>query len=140
MKRMSQLVAIALSAAVAFSVPPAVNAAQDSATKADNAQKNTEESKGVTAEQQKENKSDREITRKIRRIVVKDKSLSIRAHNVAIVTKDGHVTLKGPVKTEEEKTAVEKAAAGVVGKGKVSNELEVAPPKSDKKEKKEKME
>jgi len=96
---------------------------------ADNAKKNKEESKEATAGQQKETESDREITRKIRRAVMKDKSLSMKAHNVKIITRDGKVTLKGPVKTDKEKAAIQKTAAGVVGKGKISNELEVAPPK-----------
>lgn len=128
MKKVTLLFAIALSAAVVLSAPPTVKA-EYSATKADNAKKNQEENMEATAEQQKETDSDREITRKIRRAVVKDKSLSMKAHNVKIITKDGNVTLKGPVKTEKEKTAIEKAAARVVGKGKITNELEVAPPK-----------
>lgn len=136
MKKINLLLAVTLSAAVVFSAPPMLQAAEDTTTKADNAKKNKEENKGATAEQQKENKSDREITRQIRRAVVKDKTLSVKAHNVKIITKDGHVTLKGPVKSEDEKTTIEKAAAGVVGKGKVTNDLEVVQPK-EKKEKKE---
>uniref|UniRef100_C6E2E5 Transport-associated protein n=1 Tax=Geobacter sp. (strain M21) TaxID=443144 RepID=C6E2E5_GEOSM len=128
MKKVTLLFAIALSAAVVFSAPLQATAAQDStATKADNSKKNKEESKGVTAEQQKENKSDRETTRQIRRAVVKDKSLSIRAHNVKIITTNGKVTLKGPVKTETEKTTIEKIAEGIAGKGNITNEIEVAP-------------
>ncbi|QXE89020.1 BON domain-containing protein [Geomonas subterranea] len=140
MKKITMLVAVTLSAAVAFGAPPMVQAAQDT-TRADNTRKNKEENKGLTAEQQKENKSDREITREIRRAVVKDKTLSIKAHNVKIITRDGHVTLKGPVKSEDEKMTVEKAAAAVAGKGKVTNELEVAPPKekSEKRDKREKQ-
>jgi len=129
MKKVTLLYAVALSAAVVFSVPPTVTAAQHMPAEADNAKKNKEESKEATAGQQKETESDREITRKIRRAVMKDKSLSMKAHNVKIITRDGRVTLKGPVKTDKEKAAIEKAAANVVGKGKVSNELEVAPPK-----------
>ncbi len=149
MKKVNLLFILALSAAVLISAPPLTTAAQDStATKADNAKKNKEENKGVTAEQQKESKSDRETTRKIRRAVVKDKSLSIRAHNVKIVTTDGKVMLKGPVKTETEKTTIEKIAEGIAGKGNITNELEVPQPadkgkdkeksKSDKKKEMEK--
>ena len=134
MKKMSMMLAVCLSAAVALSAPVRIHAAQQSTSKADNTQKNAE--KGATAEQQKENKTDREITREIRRSVVKDKTLSIKAHNVKIITKDGHVTLRGPVKSEEEKKTVEKAAVEVVGKGKVTNDIEV-PPAKTKTEKKE---
>ncbi|WP_224983223.1 BON domain-containing protein [Geomonas agri] len=141
MKTINLLLAATLSAAVALSAPLPLQASQNKAdtAKADNTKKNKEENKGATADQQKENKTDREITREIRRTVVKDKSLSITAHNVKIITKDGHVTLKGPVKSEGEKKTVEKAAVAVVGKGRVSNELEIAPPK-EKKEKKVKKE
>lgn len=60
----------------------------------------------ATADQQKENPTDRELTRKIRRALVQDNSLSTYAHNVKIITQNGNVTLKGPVRSEEEKNAV----------------------------------
>jgi osmotically-inducible protein OsmY len=59
-----------------------------------------------TAEQQRENPNDRQLTQQIRRAVVKDKSLSTSAHNVKIIAQNGSVTLKGPVKSEEEKQAL----------------------------------
>jgi len=129
MRKMTLFIATALSAAVMFSGPNPATAKEEQAPKADNSKMNKEEGKGTTAEQQKETKSDLEITRKIRRAVVKDKSLSVRAHNVKIITENGKVTLKGPVKTDKEKKAVEKAAKRVAGKGNVTNELQVAPPK-----------
>jgi len=82
-----------------------------------------------TAEQQKENSNDRELTRQIRREIVKDKSLSTDAHNVKIITQNGSVTLKGPVKSDEEKQAIESKATQIAGPGKVNNELQVAPSK-----------
>ena len=83
--------------------------------------------KEQTAEQQKETKTDRETARQIRRALMKNKSLSTYAHNVKIITQDGKVTLKGPVRTEKEKKTVEKAAATVAGKKNVTSELEVVP-------------
>jgi hyperosmotically inducible protein len=80
-----------------------------------------------TADQQKENRPDREITRDIRRSIVQDKSLSTYAHNVKIISQNGMVTLKGPVRSEDEKNAIEAKAAEVVGKDKVTNQLEVKP-------------
>ncbi len=82
-----------------------------------------------TADQQKENTNDRQLTAQIRRAIVKDKSLSTTAHNVKIIAQDGAVTLKGPVKSEEEKQAIESKATEIAGAGKVNNELEVAPRK-----------
>jgi osmotically-inducible protein OsmY len=82
-----------------------------------------------TADQQKENTNDRQLTQQIRRAIVKDKNLSSDAHNVKIITQNGAVTLKGPVKSEEEKQAVESKAAEVAGAGKVNSELQIAPSK-----------
>ena len=80
-----------------------------------------------TADQQKENASDRDITRRIRRAILKDKSLSSYAHNVKIITQDGTVTLRGPVRTDEDKQAVEAKVKQVAGEDKVTSELEVKP-------------
>jgi hyperosmotically inducible protein len=80
-----------------------------------------------TADQQKENQPDREIARKIRRSIVQDKSLSSYAHNVKIIADNGAVTLKGPVRSDEEKTAVEAKAAEIAGADKVTSQLEVKP-------------
>lgn len=82
-----------------------------------------------TAEQQKNNRSDLETTRLIRRAVVTDKSLSVYAHNVKIISQDGVVTLKGPVRSEEEKQTIEKKAAEIAGAAQVRSEIEVAPKK-----------
>ena len=80
-----------------------------------------------TADQQKENTSDRQLAAQIRRAVVKDKSLSSRAHNIKIIAQNGTVTLKGPVKSEQEKQAIEAKAAEIAGASKVTSELQVAP-------------
>ena len=87
----------------------------------------------ATADQQKENSSDREITQKIRRALVDDKTLSTYAHNVKVIAQDGQVTLKGPVRTEEEKKIVEAKATEVAGEGHVVNQMSVAPAKNSKK-------
>jgi hyperosmotically inducible protein len=80
----------------------------------------------ATADKQKENSTDRQLTQQIRKALVKDKSLSTYAHNVKIISQNGMVTLKGPVKSEEEKQAIEAKAAQIAGSDKVTNELEVA--------------
>ena len=82
-----------------------------------------------TADQQKENTNDRQLTAQIRRAIVKDKSLSTTAHNVKIISQNGAVTLKGPVKSDAEKQAIEAKAAQIAGQDKVNNELQVAPAK-----------
>ena len=84
----------------------------------------------TTADQQKMNPADRDITRKIRAAIMDDKSLSTYAHNIKIITQDGKVTLKGPVRTEKEKADVEAKAASVAGATNVTSEIGIAPPKS----------
>ncbi len=100
----------------------------DSADRAaDNTGKNREHR--PTADQQKNNRSDLETTRQIRRALVTDKSLSVYAHNVKIIAQNGTITLKGPVRTEDEKRIVEKKAAEVAGEANIRSEIEIAPKK-----------
>jgi hyperosmotically inducible protein len=80
-----------------------------------------------TPNQQKENQPDRELARQIRRSIIQDKSLSSYAHNVKIIAQNGVVTLKGPVRSDEEKTAVEAKAAEIAGADKVTSQVEVKP-------------
>ena len=83
----------------------------------------------ATADKQGQKSSDRRITQEIRRAITKDSELSMYARNVKIITQDGKVTLKGPVRTEKEKTSIEEIAALVAGKDKVTNEIQIAPGK-----------
>ena len=80
-----------------------------------------------TADQQKENRSDRDITQQIRQSITKDKSLSTYAHNIKIITQNGQVTLKGPVRSESEKQSIETKATEVAGADKVTNDLDIKP-------------
>jgi len=81
----------------------------------------------ATADQQKMNQPDRKITQDIRKSVMADKSLSTYAHNVKIITQNGTVTLKGPVRSDEEKKTIVAKATEVAGAGKVTDELTVKP-------------
>ena len=58
-----------------------------------------------TADQQKNGHSDLDVTREIRRSLTKDSSLSTYAHNIKVITQNGKVTLKGPVRSQEEKSS-----------------------------------
>src|ERR1700689_2613237 len=103
--------------------------AQDSSQQPapDNTKVNQRDRPQPTADQQKEARSDRDITQQIRQSVMKDKSLSTYAHNVKIISQNGMVTLKGPVRSDDEKHAVEVKAAEIVGQDKVTSYLEVKP-------------
>src|SRR6201987_5360492 len=100
-----------------------------------NAPDNTKTNQGdankgaTTADQQKMNAADRNITKEIRSSIMKDKSLSTYAHNIKVITQDGKVTLKGPVRSEDEKAAIESNSVAIAGANNVTSQLEVAPPK-----------
>jgi hyperosmotically inducible periplasmic protein len=101
-----------------------VVSAQD-APKPDNTKVNKGDGKSgaVTADQQKTNASDQDVTKNIRRSIMADKSLSTY---VKIITQNGAVTLKGPVKSESEKQSVVAKAIAVAGADKVTDQLSVA--------------
>jgi hypothetical protein len=80
---------------------------------------------GPTADDQGMTKEDQEITRKIRVAVIEDKTLSTYAHNVKIITQNGMVTLRGPVRSEAEKRSIEAKAKTVAGDARVTNDLTV---------------
>lgn len=102
---------------------------QDQQPAADNTKTNQgDANKGATtADQQKMNPADRETTKQIRSAIMDDKSLSTYAHNIKIITRDGKVTLKGPVRSADEKTAVGEKATQVAGAGNVTNHLTIVP-------------
>jgi osmotically-inducible protein OsmY len=110
-----------------LSFSPIVNAQDAPAVAPDNSAVNVRDRNpnAMTAGQQANAKTDVELTREIRRSVVKDESLSMMAHNVKIVTANGNVTLRGPVKTEEEKNEIATKAQAIAGTDKVDNQLEV---------------
>lgn len=78
-----------------------------------------------TADQAKNDRPDRENMKRIRRAIVRNKSLSTAAHNVKVISQNGKVTLKGPVRSEEERTTIATEAANVVGAANVDNQLTV---------------
>lgn len=81
----------------------------------------------VTADQQKENATDRDLAQKIRQALMDDASLSTYAQNVKVVSQGGQVTLKGPVRSEEEKQSIEAKANAIAGSARVINEITIAP-------------
>jgi hyperosmotically inducible protein len=94
---------------------------------ADNSGKN-ERDRGdqtMTPADQGGSAADREVTANIRKAIVADDGLSMNAHNVKVITKDGVVTLRGPVKSAAEKTDVAAKAHKVAGVKRVDNQLEI---------------
>jgi hyperosmotically inducible protein len=115
-----------------FTLATAAFAFPQASPKADNTKVNSRDRApgAVTADQQKNTPTDRQLSQKIRQSLTRDKGLSTYAHNVKIIARDGQVTLKGPVRSEAEKQAVESKALEVVGAGHIVNELSIAPVKS----------
>ena len=103
---------------------PATGGQQSDNTKMNQRDRNQDE---PTADQQKENGSDRVLAQQVRSALVKDKSLSTYAHNIKVIAQNGVVTLRGPVRSEQEKQAIEAKATEVAGgPDKVKSEIDVA--------------
>jgi hyperosmotically inducible periplasmic protein len=103
------------------------SAEQTSGSAADNTALNKRDKSGdtLTAGDQGNNETDRELARNIRREITKNKELSTTAKNIKIIVADGKVTLRGPVKTAEEKNLIASTAGKVQGASAVDNQLEV---------------
>ena len=79
----------------------------------------------LTPLDQSDKKEDIETTRQIRKSLVRDKSLSTNAKNVKIITRDGEVTLRGPVKSDRERSKIVANAKRIAGSRNVDDQLEV---------------
>jgi osmotically-inducible protein OsmY len=98
---------------------------------ADSTKKNLRDKEGATltpADQAQGSKHDVEVTRRIRKALMADKSLSTNAKNIKIITLNGKTTLRGPVESTKEQSRVVKKATRVAGVRNVTNELEVTNP------------
>jgi osmotically-inducible protein OsmY len=109
--------------AALLTAAPAIAGDYDADNSAKNARDRDDQS--VTSGDQGGSAADRELTANIRKAIVGDDSLSMNAHNVKIITKDGVVTLRGPVETAGEKTSVAVKAQKVAGVKRVDNQLEI---------------
>jgi hyperosmotically inducible periplasmic protein len=119
-------IGVAVSAGFLFCAQSSL-VAQDKKPPSDNTKVNKEHK--TTADQAKENTGDRELMQKIRKAVMDDKSLSTYAHNVKIIAQHGKVTLKGPVRTAEEKATIARLATDIAGAANVDNQITVQPSK-----------
>jgi hyperosmotically inducible protein len=97
---------------------------------AENTQRNVRDQGNttLTPEDQLQNESDLQITATIRQAITDDDSLSVNAHNVKIITRNGTVTLRGPVDSEAEKTRLQAIAQKTSGVNQVDNQLETNAP------------
>jgi osmotically-inducible protein OsmY len=125
MTKSIRITLLAAAIGVTLSLPMASRSAiaQDAASKPDNSAQN--KGQDQTAQDQSNIQSDRETTAKVRKALIADKDLSMYAHNIKIITRNGTVTLKGPVKSDDEKQKVETDVAGVVSRDSLVDQLTV---------------
>jgi osmotically-inducible protein OsmY len=117
-----RLIAACALACVVSAAPALAQQRED----ADNTGRNVRDrGESVTPTDQSNSAADIETTAKIRKAIVDDDQLSSNAHNVKIVTRDGAVTLRGPVKSAAEKSAIAAKAQQVAGVKRVDNQLEI---------------
>jgi osmotically-inducible protein OsmY len=113
--------------AVVCSFSTTFNLAQmsEQAPAPDNSKVNADHRK--TADNQTNASADRLTTAKVRKAIMADKSLSTFAHNIKIITTNGQVTLKGPVKSDDEKQRIASDIADMVPADSLTNQLTVKP-------------
>jgi osmotically-inducible protein OsmY len=109
----------------AFLLPVRVDARQNRTPDNTAANKQDRNANSPTADQAKNNLSDRDMMKNIRHDVVNDKSLSTYGHNVKVIASHGKVTLKGPVHTEEERQAIKEHARRYAGDGNIDDQMTV---------------
>lgn len=125
MKLETSKIATLIIATSLSSVAWAANSAAN--VEADNSKRNAaiQEKGTLTSQDQGNSEADVELTRKIRQAVVARDSFSTNAKNVKIITINGVVTLKGPVKTSAERNEIARMAANLAGETKVVNQISV---------------
>ena len=102
-------------------------AADDEKTKPDNAATNERDRSGETktSGDQSNNSANLKTTQAIRQALMKDSELSTTAKNIKIITANGQVTLRGPVKTAQEKTKVDQIAKSTAGGAQIDDQVDV---------------
>jgi hyperosmotically inducible protein len=116
-----------LALACLSAVSLAALAADNEKTKPDNTAVNEQDRSGETqtSGDQSNSSADLKITQAIRQALMKDSELSTTAKNVKIITNNGQVTLRGPVKNAQEKAKIDQLAKSAASGAKIDDQLEV---------------
>ena len=95
--------------------------------KPDNTATNERDRSGETqtSGDQSNSSADLKTTQAIRQALMKDGELSTTAKNIKVITANGQVTLRGPVKTAQEKAKIDQLAKSAAGGAKIDNQLDV---------------
>jgi osmotically-inducible protein OsmY len=101
--------------------------AADEKSKPDNTATNERDRSGETktSGDQLNSSADLKTTQAIRQALMKDDELSMTAKNIKVITANGHVTLRGPVKTAQEKAKIDQLAKSAAGGAQIDNQLDV---------------
>jgi len=102
-------------------------AADNEKAKPDNTSTNERDRSGETktSGDQSNSSADLKITQAIRQALIKDDQLSTTAKNIKVITANGQITLRGPVKTAQEKARVDQIAKSAAGGAQIDDQLEV---------------
>src|SRR6267143_1228312 len=116
---------LALACLTAFGL--AALTADDKTAEPDNTATNQRDRSGETktSGDQSNSSADLKTTQAIRRALMKDRELSTTAKNMKVVTANSHVTLRGPVKSAQEKAKIDQIARSAAGGSKIDNQLDV---------------
>ena len=95
--------------------------------KPDNTATNERDRSGETktSGDQSNSSADSKTTQAIRQALMKDGELSMTAKNIKVITANGHVTLRGPVKTAQEKAKIDQLAKSAAGGAHIDDQLDV---------------
>ncbi len=101
--------------------------AADEKAKPDNTKTNERDRSGETktSGDQSNSSADLKVTQAIRQALMKDSELSTTAKNIKVITANGQVTLRGPVKTAQEKAKVDQIARSAAGGAQIIDQLDV---------------
>ena len=102
-------------------------AADDKKVNPDNTGKNERDRSGETqtSGDQSNSSADLKTTQAIRQAIMKDSELSASAKNIKVITANGHVTLRGPVKNAQEKAKIDRLAKTAAVGAQIEYQLEV---------------
>jgi hyperosmotically inducible protein len=114
-------------ALASLSVVSLATLADNEKAKSDNTAINERDRSGETktSGDQSNSSADLKTTQAIRQALMKDGELSTTAKNIKVITANGHVTLRGPVKTAQEKTKIDQLAKSAAGVAQIDNQLDV---------------
>jgi|SRR5436190_4455667 len=102
-------------------------AADNEKAKPDNTTTNERDRSGEakTSGDESNSSADLKITQAIRQALMRDRGLSMTAKNIKVIAANGHVTLRGPVKTAQEKAKIDQIAKSAAGGAQIDDQLEV---------------